>query len=191
MIYIDQPIGTGFSYGTGAVDSTAAAVPFIWWIFQGLFESKAFDDYASREFTQSTSSIYLTHHPPSFISVSTGCLTLQCRTSLGTKQVALQRCTKVLWRWIRTFYGSTIRYTIWNTSVHMGSLSKSDGPRHSVNSSHCMTLVTRYLLVSRAERSIRIELTWLLLGSDKPVGLCRMTSPSPCRRTLTVSLSVL
>jgi len=49
VIYIDQPIGTGFSYGTDTVNSTAAAAPFVWQVFQVLFESKAFDDYACRE----------------------------------------------------------------------------------------------------------------------------------------------
>lgn len=49
VIYIDQPIGTGFSYGTDTVNSTVAAAPFVWQAFQILFESEAFCDYASRE----------------------------------------------------------------------------------------------------------------------------------------------
>ena len=50
MIYIDQPIGTGFSYGTDTVNSTQAAAPFVWKAFQVLFESKLFSQYASREY---------------------------------------------------------------------------------------------------------------------------------------------
>ena len=49
MIYIDQPIGTGFSYGTVTVGSTQAAAPFIWKAFQILFESKLFSKYQARE----------------------------------------------------------------------------------------------------------------------------------------------
>ncbi|KIM69070.1 hypothetical protein SCLCIDRAFT_812972 [Scleroderma citrinum Foug A] len=40
-----------------------------------------------------------------------------------------------------------------------------------------MILVTRYLSVNRAERRTKIELTWSLLGSDRPVGLCRTIPP--------------
>jgi hypothetical protein len=49
VIYIDQPIGTGFSYGTVTVNSTQAAAPFIWKAFQILFESKLFSKFQSRE----------------------------------------------------------------------------------------------------------------------------------------------
>jgi len=49
VIYIDQPIGTGFSYGSDTVNSTEAAAPFVWTAFQVLFESTLFSEYASRE----------------------------------------------------------------------------------------------------------------------------------------------
>ena len=49
-MYIDQPIGAGFSYGTDTVGSTKAAAPFVWKAFQVLFESKLFSKYASREY---------------------------------------------------------------------------------------------------------------------------------------------
>ena len=49
MIYIDQPIGTGFSYGTDTVNSTEAAAPFVWTAFQILFESGEFSKFQSRE----------------------------------------------------------------------------------------------------------------------------------------------
>ncbi|KAG2345234.1 alpha/beta-hydrolase [Suillus weaverae] len=67
MIYIDQPIGTGFSYGTDTVNSTEAAAPFVWTAFQVLFESQLFSKYASREFIFATES-YGGHYGPSFVS---------------------------------------------------------------------------------------------------------------------------
>ena len=50
VIYIDQPIGTGFSYGTDTVNSTASAAPFVWEAFQILFESGQFSKFQSREY---------------------------------------------------------------------------------------------------------------------------------------------
>ncbi|KAG0697137.1 Alpha/Beta hydrolase protein [Suillus ampliporus] len=67
MIYIDQPIGTGFSYGTDTVNSTQAAAPFVWTAFQVLFESQLFATYASREFIFATES-YGGHYGPSFVT---------------------------------------------------------------------------------------------------------------------------
>ncbi|KAG1886806.1 Alpha/Beta hydrolase protein [Suillus subluteus] len=67
MIYIDQPIGAGFSYGTDAVNSTEAAAPFVWTAFQVLFESQLFSKYASREFTLATES-YGGHYGPGFVT---------------------------------------------------------------------------------------------------------------------------
>lgn len=49
VIYIDQPIGTGFSFGNDTVNGTIAASPFVWQAFQVLFESKEFAKYKSRE----------------------------------------------------------------------------------------------------------------------------------------------
>ena len=42
---------------------------------------------------------------------------------------------------------------------------------------HSMTLVTRYLLVSRVERETNDELKLSLLGSDKPSGLYNSVKP--------------
>ncbi|KAG2109563.1 Alpha/Beta hydrolase protein [Suillus discolor] len=68
MIYIDQPIGTGFSYGnTDTVNSTKAAAPYVWTAFQVLFESQLFSKYASREFIFATES-YGGHYGPSFVT---------------------------------------------------------------------------------------------------------------------------
>ncbi|KAI6002114.1 Alpha/Beta hydrolase protein [Pisolithus albus] len=67
MIYIDQPIGTGFSYGTDTVNSTEAAAPFVWKAFQVLFESQALAKYRSREFVLATES-YGGHYGPDFVT---------------------------------------------------------------------------------------------------------------------------
>lgn len=67
MIYIDQPIGTGFSFGTDTVNSTQSAAPFVWKAFQILFESKQFSKFQSREFIFATES-YGGHYGPSFVT---------------------------------------------------------------------------------------------------------------------------
>ncbi|KAG1819078.1 Alpha/Beta hydrolase protein [Suillus subaureus] len=67
MIYIDQPIGTGFSYGTDTVNSTETAAYFVWTAFQVLFESQLFSKYASRELIFATES-YGGHYGPGFVT---------------------------------------------------------------------------------------------------------------------------
>lgn len=67
MIYIDQPIGTGFSYGTDLVNSTYTAAPYVWQAFQVLFESTEFSAYKSREFILATES-YGGHYGPEFVT---------------------------------------------------------------------------------------------------------------------------
>lgn len=67
MIYIDQPIGTGFSFGTDTVNSTQSAAPFVWQAFQVLFESQQFSKFESREFIFATES-YGGHYGPSFVT---------------------------------------------------------------------------------------------------------------------------
>ena len=49
VIYIDQPIGTGFSHGTVDVNSTFSAAPEFWSAFQVLFESGEFRKFQRRE----------------------------------------------------------------------------------------------------------------------------------------------
>ncbi|KAK7019582.1 Alpha/Beta hydrolase protein [Favolaschia claudopus] len=65
MIYIDQPTGTGFSYGTDTINSTYAAAPAIWRVLQTLFSSPEFSAYRSREFILATES-YGGHYGPKF-----------------------------------------------------------------------------------------------------------------------------
>ncbi|EIM84650.1 alpha/beta-hydrolase [Stereum hirsutum FP-91666 SS1] len=67
MIYIDQPIGTGFSFGTDTVNSTEAAAPFVWEAFQLLFESGEFSKFQSRDFIFATES-YGGHYGPAFVT---------------------------------------------------------------------------------------------------------------------------
>ena len=54
---------------------------------------------------------------------------------------------------------------------------------------HCMTLVMRYLLVSRAERETKNDLKSLLLGSERPSGLYNLMTPLEPWNALTMSLS--
>ncbi|KAJ7650889.1 alpha/beta-hydrolase [Roridomyces roridus] len=67
MIYIDQPIGTGFSFGTDTVNSTESAAPQFWKALQILIESGEFSQYRSREFIFATES-YGGHYGPSFVT---------------------------------------------------------------------------------------------------------------------------
>ncbi len=48
MLYIDQPIGVGFSFGTDNVDSTVTAAPLVWTFLQAFFAQ--FPTYESRNF---------------------------------------------------------------------------------------------------------------------------------------------
>ncbi|RMJ24387.1 Carboxypeptidase S1 [Aspergillus sp. HF37] len=63
MIYIDQPIGVGFSYGNSEVDSTDAAAPYVWKLLQAFYAQ--FPKYESRDFAVFTES-YGGHYGPEF-----------------------------------------------------------------------------------------------------------------------------
>ncbi|KAF9011694.1 Alpha/Beta hydrolase protein [Cyathus striatus] len=65
MIYIDQSIGTGFSFGTDTVNSSFSAATFVWQAFQVLFESPRFSKFQNREFIFATES-YGGHYGPVF-----------------------------------------------------------------------------------------------------------------------------
>ncbi|KAJ7291483.1 alpha/beta-hydrolase [Mycena rebaudengoi] len=67
MIYIDQPIGAGFSFGTNTVNSTASAAPHFWKTLQILFESGEFSQYKSRELIFSSES-YGGHYGPAYVT---------------------------------------------------------------------------------------------------------------------------
>jgi carboxypeptidase C (cathepsin A) len=64
MIYIDQPFGTGFSYGpSDAVDGTDSAAPYMWQFMQALYA--AFPQYKNTNFGIWTES-YGGHYGPKF-----------------------------------------------------------------------------------------------------------------------------
>lgn len=63
MIYIDQPIGVGFSYGNDPVTSTVTAAPYVWKLIQAFYSS--FPEYKSRDFGIFTES-YGGHYGPEF-----------------------------------------------------------------------------------------------------------------------------
>ncbi|KAI3394111.1 hypothetical protein diail_3235 [Diaporthe ilicicola] len=48
MLYVDQPIGTGFSYGDDEATSTVSAAAYVWTFLQNFYA--AFPDYESRDF---------------------------------------------------------------------------------------------------------------------------------------------
>ena len=63
MLYVDQPIGVGFSYGTDSVTSTVTAAPYVWTLLQAFFAQ--FPQYESRDFGLFTES-YGGHYGPEF-----------------------------------------------------------------------------------------------------------------------------
>jgi len=67
MIYIDQPIGAGFSTGNGTVNSTDDAAKMMWTAFQILYESPEFSAFQGRDLIFATES-YGAHFGPAFIT---------------------------------------------------------------------------------------------------------------------------
>lgn len=63
MLYIDQPIGTGFSYGDDEVNSTVTAAPYVWTLLQAFYAQ--FPQYENRDFGIFTES-YGGHYGPEF-----------------------------------------------------------------------------------------------------------------------------
>ena len=63
MLYVDQPIGTGFSYGTDDANSTVTAAPFVWKLLQAFYAQ--FPTYENRNFGLFTES-YGGHYGPEF-----------------------------------------------------------------------------------------------------------------------------
>lgn len=61
LLYVDEPIGTGFSYGNDTVDGTIAAAPLVWILLQAFFAN--FPRYRGREFGLFTES-YGGHYGP-------------------------------------------------------------------------------------------------------------------------------
>lgn len=65
MIYIDQPIGVGFSYGDNTASDTPSAATFVWNALQALFEGGILSDYQSRQFNIAGES-FAGHYIPEF-----------------------------------------------------------------------------------------------------------------------------
>ncbi|KAI4186842.1 MAG: hypothetical protein LQ348_004165 [Seirophora lacunosa] len=63
LLYIDQPLGVGFSYGTDAVNSTVTAAPNVWKLLQAFYAH--FPQYLNRDFGIFTES-YGGHYGPEF-----------------------------------------------------------------------------------------------------------------------------
>jgi carboxypeptidase C (cathepsin A) len=63
MLYIDQPIGVGFSYGSSNVSSSKDAAPLVWNLIQAFYSQ--FPQYKSREFGIWSES-YGGHYGPAF-----------------------------------------------------------------------------------------------------------------------------
>ncbi|KAG8879953.1 hypothetical protein FRB98_005442 [Tulasnella sp. 332] len=65
VLYIDQPIGAGFSYGTENADSSKSAASKIWVMLQTFFET--YPQYEGRELILATES-YGGHYGPEFVT---------------------------------------------------------------------------------------------------------------------------
>jgi len=65
MLYIDQPIATGFSYGDDSVNSTLSSAPYIWRLLQAFYSQ--FPLYKNRDFGIFTES-YGGHYGPRELS---------------------------------------------------------------------------------------------------------------------------
>lgn len=65
MLYVDQPIGTGFSFGNDPVNSTVTAAPYVWNLLQAFYAN--FPEYECRDFGIFTES-YGGHYGPEFAS---------------------------------------------------------------------------------------------------------------------------
>lgn len=63
MLYIDQPVGVGFTYGNATINSTGEAAPYVWKLLQAFYQK--FPEYESRDFGILTES-YGGHYGPEF-----------------------------------------------------------------------------------------------------------------------------
>ncbi|KAI0107323.1 putative carboxypeptidase S1 [Hypoxylon sp. NC0597] len=64
MLYVDQPVSVGFSYGNTTVNSTKAAAPVVWKLLQAFYDN--FPEYENRDFGIFTES-YGGHYGPEFV----------------------------------------------------------------------------------------------------------------------------
>jgi carboxypeptidase C (cathepsin A) len=71
-LFIDQPVGAGFSYGTENVDTSQKAAVDVWQFLQVWFAGPRFKKYASRDFGIWTES-YGGHYGPIFATCVPRC----------------------------------------------------------------------------------------------------------------------
>ncbi|MBW0505326.1 hypothetical protein O181_045041 [Austropuccinia psidii MF-1] len=88
MLYLDQPIGTGFSYGIRDVHSSAQAAPHVWDFLQILFGTSNFAKYQSHHFTLWTES-YGGHYAPKFAEYFQSQNALIASGQLTARQIVL------------------------------------------------------------------------------------------------------
>lgn len=96
MLYVDQPIGTGFSYGDDEATSTVSAAAYVWTFLQNFYA--AFPDYESRDFGLWTES-YGGHYGPEFAAyfeaqnakIAAGTLTGEKVNLVALGEIFLQR----------------------------------------------------------------------------------------------------
>ncbi|QRW00147.1 Serine carboxypeptidase [Ceratobasidium sp. AG-Ba] len=67
MLYIDQPVGVGYSYGDTVVGTSQDAAKAVWNMLQIFFKDAKFSKYATRDFAIWTES-YGGHYGPTFAS---------------------------------------------------------------------------------------------------------------------------
>ena len=65
MLYVDQPVGVGFSYGTESTATTLNAAEVMWIFFQAFYA--CFPQYQNHDFGLFTES-YGGHYGPKFVS---------------------------------------------------------------------------------------------------------------------------
>lgn len=63
VLFVDQPLDTGYSYGSNPINSTEAAAEYLWKFLQAFFAE--FDEYRGREFGIA-GGIYAGHTTPAF-----------------------------------------------------------------------------------------------------------------------------
>ncbi len=86
MIYIDQPIDTGYSSGTTNVNTTVAAAPYVWTLPQAFYA--VFPKYENRNFSVFGES-HAGHCGPEFASYSeTQNSAIKAGTALALKSLS-------------------------------------------------------------------------------------------------------
>ncbi|GAB7350124.1 hypothetical protein MBLNU459_g0788t1 [Dothideomycetes sp. NU459] len=116
MLYVDQPIGVGFSYGTDSVDSTVTAAPYVWKLLQAFYT--AFPTYENRDFGLFTES-YGGHYGPEFASYFES-----QNTAIAAGSVTGEKIDLVALGINNGWYDPTIQYKAYITYAYNNSYNK-------------------------------------------------------------------